>query len=50
MKRRAIEKASSDICNVGTEAAVPVSFDDGTLSVFMGCGKLHLVIPTSDNF
>ena len=36
MKRRAIEKASADICNVGTEATVPDSFDDDTLKRLYG--------------
>ena len=36
MKRRAIEKASSDICNVGTDATVPDSFDDDTLKRLYG--------------
>ncbi|MBR2913257.1 MAG: tyrosine-type recombinase/integrase [Oscillospiraceae bacterium] len=36
MKRRAIEKASSDICNVGTDATMPDSFDDDTLKRLYG--------------
>lgn len=36
MKRRAIEKASSDICTVGTDATMPDSFDDDTLKRLYG--------------
>ena len=36
MKRRAIEKVSSNIGNVGTDATVPDSFDDNTLKRLYG--------------
>lgn len=36
MKRRAIEKASSDICDVAAHATVPDSFDDDTLKRLYG--------------
>ena len=42
MKRRAIEKASSDICNVGTDATVPDSFDDDTLKRLYGLREIAL--------
>lgn len=36
LKRRAIEKVSSDICNVCTDVIVPDSFDEETLMCLCG--------------
>lgn len=36
MKRRGIEKAASDICNVGSDATMPDSLDDDTLKRLYG--------------
>lgn len=47
MKRRAIEKASSDICEVNARSAVPDVLDDDTLKRLYGLRKLHVVMPTS---